>query len=84
MAEHKCGIALIFARTETLGFHREVWDKAHSVFFFKRRLRFYHSTGHIGGTANAPSCLVSYCKHESRVIEEAAFYGNIDGKQVFL
>jgi hypothetical protein len=31
LAEHKNGTALIFARTETIGFHREIWDKAHAL-----------------------------------------------------
>ena len=35
LAHHKLGVALIFARTETAGFHREIWQKAHSIFFFK-------------------------------------------------
>jgi len=42
LAEHRRGIALIFARTETKGFHREIWNKAHAVFFFEGRLSFWH------------------------------------------
>lgn len=34
------GIALIFARTETRGFHEQIWGKAHSVFFFRGRISF--------------------------------------------
>jgi hypothetical protein len=58
--KHGNGIALIFARTETIGFHSEIWDKADAIFFFKGRLKFHYVDGTQGGTANAPSCLVAY------------------------
>jgi hypothetical protein len=76
LADHDGGgIALIFARTETVGFHRSIWAKAHSVFFFKGRLRFYHVTGEKGGTANAPSCLVSYSAMDTRAIAQSGLNG---------
>lgn len=55
------GIALIFARTETEGFHHQVWKRAHALLFLRGRLSFHHVTG-IGGTKNAgaPSVLVAY------------------------
>lgn len=84
LAEHRNGIALIFARTETKGFHETVWQKAHSVFFFKGRLRFYRVTGEEGGTANAPSCLVSYSESDSWRIVTAQVRGDINGKLVLL
>lgn len=68
LAEHKRGIALIFARTETQGFHAEVWNKAHSVFFFRGRLKFHYPDGTQGGPANAPSCLVSYSAEDTESI----------------
>jgi len=71
------GIALIFARTETKGFHREIWQKAHAVFFFEGRLSFYHVTGEKGGTANAPSCLVSYSQADTQAIEQAGLKGKL-------
>ncbi len=57
---HGNGIALIFARTKTIGFHTEIWEKADAIFFFKGRLCFYRIDGSRGDTANAPSCLVAY------------------------
>lgn len=74
------GIALIFARTETAGFHRSIWNSAHSLFFFQRRIYFRRVDGSEADSANAPSCLVSYTKHDSSVISRAG----LDGKQVFL
>ena len=64
LAEHKSGIALIFARTETRGFHETIWQKAMGVFFFRGRLCFHHVSGEKGGAANAPSCLVTYSRED--------------------
>jgi DNA N-6-adenine-methyltransferase (Dam) len=80
LAEHKNGIALIFSRTETIGFHAEIWEKAHSIFFFKGRLKFFKITGEQGGTANAPSCLVSYSEKDTESIKNSSF----NGKLIFL
>ena len=84
LAEHKNGIALIFARTETKGFHEEIWKKADSVFFFKGRLSFLYVTGEKASTANAPSCLVSYSTQDTASIEKAVAENRIKGKLVKL
>lgn len=34
-AQHGNAIALIFARTETKGFHAEIWNKAYALFSLK-------------------------------------------------
>lgn len=73
LAEHGYGIALVFARTETKGFHEAVWKKADSVFFFKGRLKFRTVTGNIRSTANAPSCLISYSPADTAIIKKAMF-----------
>lgn len=88
LAEHRRGLALIFARTETVGFHKTVWEKAHSVFFFKGRIRFHTSDGEpaAAGGANAPSCLVSYSPNDTaaiiRAIQAQAVVGHIVFPQV--
>jgi len=82
LADHGRGIALIFARTETLGFHEHVWGKANSVFFFKRRLKFYKVDGSQGEQCNAPSCLVSYSQRDTDRIWDANCNGQISGKLV--
>lgn len=76
------GIALIFARTETIGFHSTIWNKADSIFFFKGRLKFYYNTGIQGGTANAPSCLISYTVDDTKSIETAIHNNQLNGKIV--
>lgn len=80
LAEHKNGMTLIFARTETKGFHEQVWNKAHSIFFFKGRISFYYIDGRKGNTANAPSCLVSYNEENTERVARS----NLDGKLVIL
>ena len=76
-ADHGNAIALIFARTETKGFHREIWEKADAVFFFNGRLAFHHVTGQRGATANAPSCLVAYGQNNVRAIIDSGLRGKL-------
>ena len=80
LAEHKSGIALIFARTETKGFFNEIWKKADAIFFFKGRLSFLTVEGKKGNTANAPSCLISYSAQDTEAIK----YSGLTGKLVYL
>ena len=77
LAEHGDGIALIFARTETRGFHSEIWGKADAVFFFKGRLKFYKISGEQGDTANAPSCLVAYGKENVDSLKRSGLAGKL-------
>lgn|SRR5574343_67980 len=68
-------IALVFARTETKAFHNWVWNKADSVFFFEKRLRFYTIDGIQGGSAGAPSILISYNEANSQSISDSGLLG---------
>jgi hypothetical protein len=77
LAEHKSGVALIFARTDTEGFHQHIFHKAHSMFFFEGRLRFYHVDGTRGDTHNAPSYLISYSEEDTIAIRRARFKGRL-------
>lgn len=61
LANHNNGIALVFARTETIYWHTHIFPKASGLFFFEKRLSFYHVTGKRGNVnAGAPSVLISY------------------------
>lgn len=72
LSRHKGGgLALIFARTETRGFHEVVWDRADALYFFKGRLAFHRVDGSRGNAANAPSVLVSYTREDSFRIQAA-------------
>lgn len=80
MAEHRTGIALIFARTDTMGFHREIFGKARGMLFLKGRIQFCHVDGTAGDRPNAASCLVAYSDADCRALEACA----IPGRYVFL
>lgn len=84
LSKHKSGIALIFARTDTIGFHAEIWNKAHSIFFLKGRLSFYKKGGHKANVANAPSCLVSYSQEDTQEIQIVSELELLRGRLVFL
>lgn len=72
LAQHGNGIALIFARTETRMFFKNVWNIADAVFFFEGRLHFYHANGtRAAANAGAPSCLVAYGSANRRAIADA-------------
>lgn len=61
LADHGEGTALIFARTETEPFRRQVWERASGLLFLHGRLFFHEPDGtrakHNGG---APSVLCAY------------------------
>ena len=80
LASHGNGIALIFARTETASFFPWVWDHASAVLFFRGRLCFYTKEGRQGGTAGAPSVLVSYGADNAEALKRSG----IDGKLIEL
>jgi len=77
LSRHGNGIALIFARTETKGFHEVVFKQADAVFFFEGRLKFYHVDGTQGDSANAPSCLVAYGRPNVDSIEHSNLKGHL-------
>jgi hypothetical protein len=72
-------IALIFARTDTKGFHREIFQKAQGLFFLEGRLSFYHVTGEKGSTANAPSVLVAYGSNNADSLRNSGLKGRYVG-----
>lgn len=77
LSEHKNGIALIFARTETKGFFEYVWSLAHSVFFFKGRIKFLNIKGECIGNSPAPSVLISYSKFDTEKIKNSTLNGKL-------
>ena len=76
MADHKNGIALIFARTETSAFFDYVWDRATSLFFIKGRLYFHNSHGHRAKeNSGAPSVLIAYGDYNDYVLRNLIVEG---------
>lgn len=67
LADHGNGIAFIFARTETKGFHEHVWGRASAIAFPSGRYKFCAPDGTpASGNAGAPSCFVAYGDEASR------------------
>jgi len=77
LADHGKGTSLIFARTETKSFFKNVWYKATGILFIKGRLRFARPDGTIGkiGNAGAPSVLISYGKKDAKILENCGIEG---------
>lgn len=64
LADHGNGIGLVFARTETAGFVRTVWERASAVLFIHGRLYFHYPDGtRAAANSGAPSALVAYGEH---------------------
>jgi len=76
LATHGNGIALVFARTETGMFFKQVWPRAHAIFFIKGRLAFCDRKGKPAQSAGAPSCLIAYGKENARVLSMCKLPGH--------
>lgn len=79
MTEHRNGIALVFARMDTVWMHRAL-DDADAIFFIKGRISFVDSAGKKAGSAPAPSVLLAYGNQNVAAIKKAAAAGLINGK----
>lgn len=76
LADHGKGIALIFARTETKMFFKEVWNKASGLLFLEGRLHFHHVTGEKAkANAGAPSVLIAYGEEEAEILKNSGIRG---------
>lgn len=70
LAAHGHGTALIFARTETAGFVKQVWGKATAVKFLHGRLHFHRPDGtRAQANSGAPSVLVAYGLADAHALE---------------
>lgn len=76
MAEHRSGIALIFARTETELWQSLIWPAVDAALFLRGRLWFYRPDG-IRGDSNAggPSVLLSYSPADTERIKTSGLKG---------
>ncbi len=76
MADHGCGVALTFARTETDHFHRFVWGAASAVLFLRGRLNFHLPDGRPAEkNGGAPSVLIAYGSDDCDILAEAPIDG---------
>lgn len=78
LSNHKGGgIALIFSRTDTIGFQKHVFQKADSLLFIKGRLKFCFVDGTEGGPAGCGSVLVAYGNEAKKRLEKLSHIGKI-------
>ncbi len=76
LADHGQGTALIFARTETDGFVREVWSKADALLFLYGRLHFHRPDGmRAPANSGAPSVLVAYGARDAHILARCGLPG---------
>jgi hypothetical protein len=76
MAEHKNGVALIFARTESEYWHKYVWPYASACLWLRTRLIFCDVKGkYASNRAPAPSVLVAYGKTNVTALETCGLTG---------
>lgn len=80
MAEHKNGIAFIFARTETKAFFNYVWEAAIAILFIKGRIKFMNADMAVTNASNAPSVLIAYSEADAEILR----ISSIPGKFVYL
>lgn len=78
LATHGNGIALIFARTETEMFFRQVWGKADAILFIQGRLFFYYVDGRKAkANSGAPSCLIAYGADNVTALKNSRIAGKL-------
>ena len=69
LADHDCGTALIFARTETRLWFDHVWPRATGLLFLRGRLHFHYIDGRrAAANSGAPSVLVAYGESDARAL----------------
>jgi hypothetical protein len=78
MAEHACGVALTFARTETEAWQRWVWPFADSILFIAGRLYFRLPDGsRAAANSGGPSALIAYSPGDSAWLRESGIPGAV-------
>lgn len=76
LATHDRGTALIFARTETEFFQRQVWQRASGLLFLSGRLFFHHADGtRAKHNSGAPSVLCAYGREDMDILAGCALSG---------
>lgn len=78
MAQHGCGTALVFARTETRWFVEHVWQRATALLFLHGRIHFHHPDGtRADANAGAPSVLAAYGEQDAERLERSGIAGSL-------
>ncbi len=80
MAEHNNGIALLFNRCDSKMFQDVIFEKASSMLFMRKRIRFYHPDGTRGNSPGCGSILIAFGLENSEILKNS----DIQGKFVWL
>jgi len=76
LGDHGQGTALMFARTETEMFQRQVWERASGLLFLEGRLFFHYPDGtRAKANGGAPSVLAAYGQEDMDRLAAAAIEG---------
>lgn len=76
LANHRNGIALIFARTETEYWAKHVWPFTSGVLFVEGRLNFHLPDGtRASGNAGGPSALIAYGEENGQILRYSQIRG---------
>jgi phage N-6-adenine-methyltransferase len=77
LADHGCGTALLFARTETALWFDLVWGRATGVLFLRGRVNFHYVNGkRAKANSGAPSALIAYGQRDAEVLASGAWPGH--------
>lgn len=78
LSEHRNGIALVFARTETRMFFDWVWPVADSLLFIEGRLHFHYPDGsRAKANSGAPSVLIAYGESNTDSLRTSGIPGRL-------
>ena len=77
LKNHGNGISLMFARTETKGWHSHIWNDADSILFLKGRVKFIKSDFKTTGSSTAPSVLIAYGKNNTEALKNCGLAGKL-------
>lgn len=78
MADHRNGIALIFARTETRCWFDYIWPVATGVMFVAGRPHFHDVSGtRAYGNSGAPVALIAYTEFDVKMILQSGIKGKM-------
>jgi|ERR1700723_61060 len=84
MAAHRNGIMLLFARTETDTWQKDIFPYADATLFLAGRVRFCRPSGERGDSGTAPSVLLAYGRENVEALRNAGVAGALYPKAEIL
>ena len=84
MAAHGNGVMLIFARTETATWQKDIFPFADATLLLAGRVHFYLPSGERGKSGTAPSALLAYGQTNVDALRNAGIAGALYPKAEML